>query len=86
MFALSLPSFSLVALFAAGGKPSTRLPPGELVEQQGSLEMTESTQDNTKQTPRKHEKIHKASIQVITLEKCKHSIEIRNVTCCRSWT
>ena len=31
-FALPLPSFSLVALLGAGGKPSTWLPPGKLVE------------------------------------------------------
>ena len=41
MLALSLPSFSLVALFATGGKPSTRLPPGELVEKLRSSESTE---------------------------------------------
>ena len=51
--------------FAAGGKPSTRLPPGELVEQ-----LRSTTKDNT----------HRTSMQTMKPEKCKHCILIRNVT------
>ena len=57
MFALSLPSFSLVALFAAGGKPSTRLPPGELVEQLRSLEITNASKENAWHNDGRHEKM-----------------------------
>ncbi len=42
---------------ATGGKPSTRLPPGELVEQLRSPEIVEPTKDNTRQNPGEHEKI-----------------------------
>ena len=39
--------FTPAPVFAAGGKPSTRLPPGELVEHLGSTESAELTKDST---------------------------------------
>ena len=44
-----------LVFFAAGGKPSTRLPPRELVEQLRSPEITEPTKDNTRHNNWKHE-------------------------------
>ena len=47
--------------FAAGGKPSTGLPPGELVEQLWSSKRAEPTKDNARHNIKKHKKIHWAN-------------------------
>ena len=45
-------------LFAAGGKPSTRLPPGELIDQLSSSQRTEPTNDKARHNPKTYLKIH----------------------------
>ena len=47
------PPITPAPVFAVGGKPSTRLPPGDLVDQLKAPEVTEPLQDKAKQEPDK---------------------------------